>query len=731
TGHNLKIKLSAGLLACCLTLSAFAQNKTVTSGTETESNQTYADTATDAALLVSGSETQYHGTDINLNATHNASGDPAQSGMGALTKDGASLFLTGGTVNVSGGSGHGVMLYNNGRATLTDVNLNTTNEYSHGLDIRINSTATMTGGAIHTAGRYGIGVSLYDHGAVTLSDVNIMTTGEIGHGIDTYNACTLTLTGGTIATLREMAKGISLDSNSSGQISGVTITTAGEDGHGIIADGESTLLLTDSAIHTAGDNGYGIFLNASTGTLRNVNIRTDGWMTHGINAGASSVLNLAGGTIATTGYASHGAQIQSYGDATISDATISTAGDNSHGVSVRGSSKLALTGGTITTTGNSGQGLYLYDYSTATLTNAIVEATGTDANGIMLAPANGGRADTTLRIDGGTIHSTREAALAINDVNHTLSDANLANMNGNYTITITGGAHLTGATAAINLNTAWNSTTGVVQVPTTAVINIDQASTLTGDVRNTGIGNLTLNLTGASILTGNLIASGSTTTTLNTSQGTTITGDITGNGDATVNLTLTGPGTTFTGNITVSDRSAIALTVSAGALIDGPGTRIESLLTIARDGHLASTITLTNGLTLETGAILDYYTTGALQITGGTLNIADGILVDFANTTLLGDQDYLIMDYTGATGALNAESFTATGLNQDLDGAFHLNNNQLLFHTVIPEPSTWFLLGMGLGTWLLVVCYHQRQAGPTVPRSGNRRRGGSNGIFTR
>ncbi|MDR1145450.1 MAG: PEP-CTERM sorting domain-containing protein [Verrucomicrobiales bacterium] len=728
-GHNLNLKLSVGLLACCVTLSALADSQSVTTGTLKESDQSYTDTSTDPALYVSGSETLYDGTDIILNASHGSFDDLDMTGKGAFVKNGATLLLTGGTVSTSGDNGHGVMLYNSGHATLTGVNINTT---SHGLEIRVSSTATMTGGVIHTTGRHGTGVFLYDHGAITLTDVSILTTGEIGHGVDANNFSTLTMTGGTISVSEEMSKGIGLDGNSSGQVNGVTISTAGEDGHGVMVDGNSTLLLTDSAIHTTG-GGYGIYLNASSGTVRDTNIQTSEWMAYGIFADYSSALTLTGGTVTTSGYSGHGVYLQHQGRATISDARVSTAGDNSHGVIARDASTLALAGDLITTSGNVSHGVYLYDRSGATLTDTQIETTGAGATGIMLAPVSGGIADMTLLIDGGAIHSAQDAALTINDVNRAVAASTLGNMNGHYTITIKGGAQLTGATAAINLDTAWRNTSGgITQVSTTAAIHVDEASTLAGDVRNTGLGNLTLNLTGGSTLTGNLIANGTTITVLNSSQGATITGDIIGSNEAAITISLTGPGTAFTGNITVSDYSAIDLTVGAGALLGGLGTHIDSLVTISDGGHLASTLTLTNGLTLETGAILDYYTTGALQITGGTLTIADGILVDFGSAALLGDQDYLIMDYSGATGSLNADYFTASGLGQDIQGNFILDNNQLLFHTeIIPEPSTWFLLGAGLGVWWLIVCYHRRQDDPTVPRSGSRRRGGSNGIFTR
>jgi hypothetical protein len=46
-----------------------------------------------------------------------------------------------------------------------------------------------------------------------------------------------------------------------------------------------------------------------------------------------------------------------------------------------------------------------------------------------------------------------------------------------------------------------------------------------------------------------------------------------------------------------------------------------------------------------------------------------------------------------------------------MTGTFTIDGTQLTFHaTAIPEPSTWFLLGTGLGILFLTVRQHRRNA---------------------
>jgi hypothetical protein len=67
--------------------------------------------------------------------------------------------------------------------------------------------------------------------------------------------------------------------------------------------------------------------------------------------------------------------------------------------------------------------------------------------------------------------------------------------------------------------------------------------------------------------------------------------------------------------------------------------------------------------------------------------------------------EFIVLDWNGATisgGSVSETSFAATNLGPDMGGSFTVNGTQLTFNaSAIPEPSTYFLIGTGLGLLLL------------------------------
>ncbi|MDR0534515.1 MAG: PEP-CTERM sorting domain-containing protein [Verrucomicrobiales bacterium] len=154
--------------------------------------------------------------------------------------------------------------------------------------------------------------------------------------------------------------------------------------------------------------------------------------------------------------------------------------------------------------------------------------------------------------------------------------------------------------------------------------------------------------------------------------------------------------------------------VGSGATLSGEGVISSNpigmnskLLTIQSGGHIAATLVVNVGLTLETGAVLDYYGGSGLVLGDGGFEISlvkgtSTVQVDFSRVSLdLGS--YHIIDYDATQSnnvATDGSQFSAIGLGSEVEGTFEVDqiHNRLVFTvTAVPEPSTYFLLGAGLG----------------------------------
>ncbi|MDR1305500.1 MAG: PEP-CTERM sorting domain-containing protein [Verrucomicrobiales bacterium] len=226
------------------------------------------------------------------------------------------------------------------------------------------------------------------------------------------------------------------------------------------------------------------------------------------------------------------------------------------------------------------------------------------------------------------------------------------------------------------------------------LVGTDGTSAMAITTDNTGTGTVRFTHTG-DIEFANTI-SGSTISVEHDGPGvTTLTAD-----SAIKNLSVTGGALNIDENTTVTLQSGNA-TVSNGGRLGGAGTLGGGPLTVEAGGQLDTTLTLSDGLTLEASAILGYADGDGLLVTGGAITIGDGIIIDFSALTELGE--HTVLDWSGATGgeSISGEQFTVTG--EGIEGTFSVANNQLTFNaTAVPEPSTWFLIGAGLGALALI-----------------------------
>jgi hypothetical protein len=418
-----------------------------------------------------------------------------------------------------------------------------------------------------------------------------------------------------------------------------------------------------------------------------VNIETKGFSGYGVQVAGSSTLTLTGGTITTGTDSWSGIYLTGTSSATVSDVTVAAKNPSGvSGVNVYDHSTLTLTGGTITTGTNYVSGISLSTDSSGTIRDVTIETEGYATRGVRV------ESSSTLTLTGGTI--TTDAVYASGIYLNTDSS---------------------GTVRDVTIETKGSSTHGV-QVAGTSTLTLTDS-----DINATGTGAYALYLDSSSsgtaslnhnTLTGGLFATDTSTLTLSGSNGTVLTGTVTGTLGSTVGITLSGKGSKFVGNVTRSADSTVTLDISDGATLGDAATAntINGQVTIHDGGHLVTTLTLANGVTLEAGAVLDYAGNSAgLLVRGGTITVSDGIIVDLSILTETGT--YTVLDWNGATagGDVSETSFTAANLDAGITGSFTVANNRLIFTaSAVPEPSTWFLRGTGLGLLLLTAHYRRR-----------------------
>lgn len=185
-------------------------------------------------------------------------------------------------------------------------------------------------------------------------------------------------------------------------------------------------------------------------------------------------------------------------------------------------------------------------------------------------------------------------------------------------------------------------------------------------------------------------------------------GALTKSGVGTLTLSgqnnYTGPTTIHAGAFRVNGSlGATTVTIAAGATLTGAGT-IGGPATIAGDAHLApgnspGTLTFTNGLDLQDGAILDIElgtTSDLVRVSGGVLSSpASGtITVNLSAAGGFAAGIYTLIDATGADlASIGATSFALGTTIAGHTYTFSQNGNRFLLTVgAIPEPGAAALL---------------------------------------
>jgi hypothetical protein len=345
---------------------------------------------------------------------------------------------------------------------------------------------------------------------------------------------------------------------------------------------------------------------------------------------------------------------------------------------------LSLADSTITTSGSGGHGISFAEFAGGgvTLNNVTIVTTGNEAWGVQADYLS-----LPFTMNGGSITTSGSGAVgfyAVSDVGATASNVNIA--------TTGAGSH------------------GVEFLGSLTLTDNDIRVTGSGAYGIHGSGNVTANLNGNTLSAtgadGGSIYAHYGTVTVTGSNGSLITGDVVANSDSTINISLSGAGTEFIGNFVLQTSYARAtLTLGDGARVSG-----------------GSDMSFLTGLTLTDGAILgfvdDYERSNYLlyvvnNYDDSNISISGDILIDFSGVTVEDGDEFYILGWDNGLSGVSETSFTATGLGPDMTGSFKVDNSgqcQLTFTaSAVPEPSTYFLIGTGLGL-LLLAAHCRRQA---------------------
>ncbi|MDR1146661.1 MAG: hypothetical protein LBK71_11075, partial [Verrucomicrobiales bacterium] len=399
--HKLTLLLT---LLPALTLTVFADNKVVTSGTVMESGSTYESTSSQSALQVSGSETLYEGANLTLSGT-------AWTGAGAtalIVSDQGTVDITGGNLTTTGslsgseGNVYGIRL-NASKVELRQITATMTTNLA---GLGDHSTLIITDSELSTNGN---GPVVRDS-VVSLTNFNLNTrlsalTLQTG-GTALLNSGTMTVTGtGNMwgvamqeANTRLHANAVVINPSGARGL-GVVVTGSGAyaeftdsvintpnitDRYGAVTVGQSS---TFAAYHTSINsslNGITVELGDSVVILENSSVTSSG-SGSALDIMRSGKVTVNGGTLATNGgqllSISNGAGDSKVTQVTLNDVDTSAAG----GIT-------SITGGTATVVNvnggsglngdvtNSGSGTLAVNLNGSTLTGDVIN----DEDGVLV-----------------------------------------------------------------------------------------------------------------------------------------------------------------------------------------------------------------------------------------------------------------------------------------------------------------------------------------------------------
>jgi autotransporter-associated beta strand protein len=621
----------------------------------------------------------------------------AAGGSGAYIITGTTTLMNGQSLAVTGGgatkSGYTQKITESGGSSAVNFTLtsnNTSQQFSFG-----NSASDYTGGTVITSAS-----SSGNSQALSFGGTSASTGGGsgtfLGKGSVTFKGTTA-----GVPLLLQQVGGAATITNISSLVFDMDVATRGL----AVTFNSATVDLGDVSVSdttrkfgvgsTAGNLTFsGVIQDGSNGITKNVEI--------GTVAGFSGGTVVLGGVSTYTGSTTVSAgtlQLSTGNDRLPTGTTLSVNAGTSAGVAggrvdlnSRNQTVAGLTGGS----GSGGQGI-IANTSTTTSTLTVANTSASQFDGLLLDSAST-RKLALIKSSGGTLTLTGSnnysggttvggGTLVVTGTETSASGASLTGSAVSGAFAITGLASTSGLVVGQQISgTNIASGSYITSIVSSSSVTISQVTTgaiasgsLTfGAYNGSGLGNgsVAVNSGGTLLVNGTLGASSAVTVNSG--------GVLGGSGTIKGNTTISSGGTlapgnspgvlTFNGTLTLAGTTAMQLDgLTRGSLYDGINTG-AGLLTLGGD------LTLNFGAATSDLAVYDLFNIGAGSLAGS-----------FANVTLAGLY----------SGSLTNSSGVWTGTNGGFSFSFDQATGDLSV-IAVPEPSTFVLFGLGLGSlWLL------------------------------
>lgn len=219
----------------------------------------------DGAVTVTTTKQNGDGIKVSNGATLNLnSADIKVSTAGenapAINLVGGNAIIDGGTYTASGTGSVAFRLYQGSKADIKNVTILTRGDSrTEGISVENGSRLTLKNADITLSGSSNTGVSAKNSDA-TVSDITITTSGDYSTGVGIYLSSTGNVSNVTINTSGEYSYGIVSSSDSNTSATHFDITTRGANSYGVrSSDSGSSFTLNDGTIHASGENAFGMY----------------------------------------------------------------------------------------------------------------------------------------------------------------------------------------------------------------------------------------------------------------------------------------------------------------------------------------------------------------------------------------------------------------------------------------------------------------------------------------